>query len=581
MDPEREKRFMAEALRIIELGEKEGIIFRLMGAVAVKLHCPEYEHLYRQMDRTLTDIDYATYGRNRAGMAEFFGKLGYAPNEQVIAIYGKQRHIYWSDEHQWQVDLFFDELDMCHKVDFRGRLELDSPTITLADIMLEKMQIVRINEKDVKDTIIMLLEHEIGDSDDDVVNGEYIAGLLRRDWGYFHTVTTNIKKVRDFVNDYGMLSDAEKTRARERAADLLKLIEDKPKSLKWKLRSKLGTKIKWYKEVEEVDPDTAETEAEKEGGSRRTRFMFATDLHGSETVWRKFLNSAKLFQCDALVMSGDMTGKVMVPIIRQDDGRYRGTLLDEEHILEEKDIEEFKKKCRMLCYIPHVTDREEADRISSDEKYREDLFERLECEIVEHWLTLIPDRVPDNVRILISPGNDDKHSIDEVIKKDPRVIFAEEEVVQLDDEHEVLCCGWSNPTPFDSPRECSEEELEQKLEAVVAKVKDSRKCVFCIHVPPYGSQLDMAPLTDKNLRVVTKGGHPQMVPVGSKAVRKIIEKYQPLLGLHGHIHESPGFVHIGKTECLNPGSEYGEGVFKGYLVEIEGDRIVKLQRIEA
>jgi Icc-related predicted phosphoesterase len=185
------------------------------------------------------------------------------------------------------------------------------------------------------------------------------------------------------------------------------------------------------------------------------------------------------------------------------------------------------------------------------------------------------------VRIVISPGNDDKFSIDETIKKDPRVIFGEEEVIRLDDEHEVLCMGWSNPTPFDSPRECSEEELEQKLEAVVAKVENIKTCVFCIHVPPYDSQLDIAPLTDKNLKVVTKGGHPQMVPVGSKAVRKIIEKYQPLLGLHGHIHESPGFVHIGKTECLNPGSEYGEGVFKGYLVEIEGDKITKLQRIEA
>lgn len=580
MDREREKNFMEEALRIVRRADEKGFILRLMGAIAVKLHCPRYVHLYEQMERPLTDIDYATYSRYRKYIGEFFKDLGYTPNEQVIAFYGKQRHIYWSEEKQWQVDVFFDELDMCHKVDFRGRLELDNPTITLADIFLEKMQIVKINEKDIKDTIILLLEHKIGETDDDTINGAYIVDVLRKDWGYFYTVTTNLKKVYEFVERYDALSEDEKRSVRERVSAFLKRVEDAPKTFKWKLRAKIGTKMKWYKEVEEVHPETAETVAEV---SRpvRTRFMFATDLHGSETVWRKFLNSAKIFKCDALVLSGDMTGKVMVPIIRQKDNTYRASLLNETYILREDELEEFKKKCRMLCYIPYVTTPDEAERIGKDEEYRENLFERLECEIVEHWLSLIPDRVPDNVRIVISPGNDDKFSIDEVIKRNKRVVFGEEEVVYLDKEHEVLCCGWSNPTPFNSPRECSEEELERRLEAVVVKVKNMSKCVFCIHVPPYDSQLDMAPLTDENLRVVTKGGRPRMVPVGSKAVRKIIEKYQPLLSLHGHIHESPGFVRIGRTECLNPGSEYGEGVFKGYLVEIEGDRITKLQRVEA
>lgn len=313
----------------------------------------------------------------------------------------------------------------------------------------------------------------------------------------------------------------------------------------------------------------------------RTRFMFATDLHGSETVWRKFLNCSKHFDLDALVLSGDMTGKIMVPIVKRKDGRYNATLLGKDYVLGEKDLEEFQKKVRMISYIPYITTPEEAAEIGSNEEKREKLFERLEGEIVKYWLTLIPDRVPDKCKIIISPGNDDKFSIDEVIKSDPRVTFGEEEVVALDEEHEVLCCGWSNPTPFDSPRECSEEELFDKLEAVVAKVNNLKTSVFCIHVPPYDSQLDMAPKVDENLNVIVAGGKPQMIPVGSKTVRKIIEKYQPLLGLHGHIHESPGFVMIGRTECLNPGSEYGEGVFKGYLVEIDGPNIKKLQRVEA
>jgi len=312
----------------------------------------------------------------------------------------------------------------------------------------------------------------------------------------------------------------------------------------------------------------------------KAKLMFATDLHGSETVWRKFLNSAKIYDLDALVLSGDMTGKIMVPIVKRDDGKYDSHLLARSYVLEESELEDYKKKVRMISYLPYVTTPEESKRIGEEEKYREDLFEKLECEIVDIWMKLIPDRVPKKCRIYISPGNDDKFAIDETIKKSPHVIFAEEDVVSLDDEHEVLCFGWSNPTPFDSPRECSEEELEQKLEAVVKKVRNFKTAIFCIHVPPYDSQLDVCPMLTKDLSVVISGGRPQMISVGSKAVRKIIEKYQPLLGLHGHIHESPGFVKIGRTECLNPGSEYAEGIFKGYLVEIDGPKIKRLQRIE-
>lgn len=312
----------------------------------------------------------------------------------------------------------------------------------------------------------------------------------------------------------------------------------------------------------------------------RTRLMFATDLHGSETVWRKFLNSAKLYGLDALVLSGDMTGKIMVPIVERADGRYDSCLIGRDCVLDKSEIPEFAKKVRMVSYLPYVTNREEALRIGQDEPYREKLFERLECETVEHWLTLIEGRVPDKCRIVISPGNDDKLAIDEVIRKCPRVTFGEEEVVDLDGEHEVLCFGWSNPTPFNSPRECSEEELMQKLERVAQMVRRMETAVFCVHVPPYDSQLDIAPLVDKELRIIVQGGHPQMVPVGSKSVRQVIEKCQPLLGLHGHIHESPGFAKIGRTQCLNPGSEYGEGIFKGYLVELDGPKIKKLQRVE-
>ena len=313
----------------------------------------------------------------------------------------------------------------------------------------------------------------------------------------------------------------------------------------------------------------------------RTKFMFSTDFHGSETVWRKFLNSAKYFDVDALVMSGDMTSKVIVPLIKRQDGKYDAHFRGEDYVLDESELPEFEKECRMVAYMSYRTTPEEAAHIAADEQYREDLFEKLECQTIEAWLSLIPERVPDHVRIVMSPGNDDKFAIDEVIRAYDRVIFGEEEVVALDEEHEVLCFGWSNPTPFDSPRECSEEEMEARLEATVAKVQNLRTAVFCIHAPPFESLIDEAPAVDEQMRQIVRGGRQVMIPVGSKAVRKIIEKYQPLVALHGHIHESPGYVRIGRTQCLNPGSEYNEGIFKGYLVEIKGDKILQLRRVES
>jgi Icc-related predicted phosphoesterase len=317
----------------------------------------------------------------------------------------------------------------------------------------------------------------------------------------------------------------------------------------------------------------------------KTRFLFSTDFHGSETIWRKFLNASKHFDLDALVLSGDMMGKLMIPIVERPDGKYDASLHAEKFVLTKEEIPEFAKRCRMITYLPYVTKPEEVEHISNDENYREDLFERLEQETIRTWLSLIPDRVPEKCKIVLSPGNDDKLSIDTIIRAEmaniPNLVFGEQEVVALDEEHEVLCFGWSNPTPFNSPRECSEEEIKTRLEKVVAQIKNMKTAVFCIHVPPYNSAIDEAPLITRDLKYDMSSGRIQMVPVGSTAVRKIIEKYQPLLGLHGHIHESPGFMHIGRTQCLNPGSEYAEGILKGFLVEINGAKITQLRRVEA
>lgn len=313
----------------------------------------------------------------------------------------------------------------------------------------------------------------------------------------------------------------------------------------------------------------------------RTRFLFATDLHGSEEVWKKFLNSSKYFDLDALVLSGDMTGKLIIPVVKRDDGRYDSSLHGKDRILEEKDLASFEEEIRRAAYIPYRTTPEEAAEIHANEEKRENLFKRLQVEIVRYWLTLIPPRVPDKCRVILSPGNDDVFEIDEVIKENGRVIYGEENVVALDNEHEVACMGWSNPTPWNSPRECSEEELWERIEKVVSQIRDVDRSVFCFHCPPYDSQIDHAPKLKPDFTPVYAHGRPLMVPVGSKSVRRAIEKHQPLLCLHGHIHESPGFINIGRTKCLNPGSEYGEGILRAFLVELEGKKIPRLQRVEA
>ena len=313
----------------------------------------------------------------------------------------------------------------------------------------------------------------------------------------------------------------------------------------------------------------------------KCKFLFATDLHGSEQVWRKFLNCAKPFGLDALIISGDMTGKMIIPIVTQPDGKYKSTFLGKESILTKDEMPGYMKKIRFSGSYPYVVDQDELTHLSTDEKYKDETFERLMVETMELWLSLIPERVPGHVKIVLCPGNDDTLAVDEVIKSNPRVIYGESNVLDLDGEHEIATSGWTTPTPWDTPRECSDEDLLVRLESTIAKIRRMETAVFCFHCPPYNTGIDNAVQLDENMRPVYMHGSPVMVPVGSKSVRYVIEKHQPFLALHGHIHESSGFIRLGKTLCINPGSEYSEGILRAFLVEIDGKKVKKLQRVEA
>lgn len=313
----------------------------------------------------------------------------------------------------------------------------------------------------------------------------------------------------------------------------------------------------------------------------KVRILFASDFHGNEMVWRKFLNSASMFKVNWLIMGGDLTGKVLTPIVLQPDGTYKAEFLNQTHTIEASGLEKFRTLVKDHCYIPYVCDQKQFEELKqAPQDEIEKIFAKLECQTLQEWLDLVPKKLTKDTKVLIHPGNDDKFELDDVIKNSQYVTYAEESVVNLDGEHEAACLGWSNPTPWNSPRECSEEELMAKLQKLVPQVQNVDKAIFCLHCPPYETQIDQAPLLDKDLKPVMQGGRPIYIPVGSKSVRAIIEKYQPLLGLHGHIHECRGFMKIGRTQCMNPGSEYTEGLLSAYLIELDGVTIRKLQRVE-
>ena len=241
--------FLEEAKAIIEPLNERGIPLRIIGALAFYHQCPGHRELYEKMQRAPTDIDFVGYSKHRKEIQSVLESRGYEGLERLNVLFGMKRQIYRHPETNLYIDIFYDVLDMCHKVNFKGRLEFDPLTISLTDLVLEKMQIVHINEKDIKDTILLFLEHDLSDGDESKINATYIAEELSKDWGYYYTVTTNLKKCKTFADNYDWLTDEDRRIVKDRIDRLLKTVEDKPKSRKWKLRAKIGTKKKWYQDV--------------------------------------------------------------------------------------------------------------------------------------------------------------------------------------------------------------------------------------------------------------------------------------------------------------------------------------------
>jgi hypothetical protein len=244
---------LKEALMIVDTANERGLILRVMGAIAVRVHCKEYLWLIKSLRREITDIDLIGYGRQTGGILNLLEGLGYSSDRRMRMVAAVlQRYVFQSPNTGRKIDIFFDKLEMCHTIDFRGRLELDYPTITLSDLLLEKMQIVKINEKDIKDAIVLLREHEVGGAGRESIDEEYISSILSKDWGFYYTVTMNLAKVQSFLPRFESLTMEDRVDVEYKINKLQEAIEKKEKSLGWRIRAKTGTKKRWYREVEDT-----------------------------------------------------------------------------------------------------------------------------------------------------------------------------------------------------------------------------------------------------------------------------------------------------------------------------------------
>lgn len=315
----------------------------------------------------------------------------------------------------------------------------------------------------------------------------------------------------------------------------------------------------------------------KKSDGKVTRILYASDFHGSEAFFRKFLSAALQYKADVLVTGGDLTGKAMIPVIHQGSGRYIGHLFGrKEEPSTPQELENFLQTINNVGFYPIVLEPDEADELEADSAKMSHRFEHEMHVRIRQWLTLFTEKVaPQGVYLYFLPGNDDLDSIDEVIAEfeSANVRNPDGKRFWIDDHHELVGLANANMTPWRCNRDIDEDELAIRLEDLAALLEEPHRAVMALHVPPFDSGLDICPELDENLQIVHRGGQVLMKPVGSTAVRNFIERVQPLLTLHGHIHESAGHTRIGQTLAINAGSEYAEGIMKAAIINLERDRV--------
>jgi uncharacterized protein len=317
----------------------------------------------------------------------------------------------------------------------------------------------------------------------------------------------------------------------------------------------------------------------RRNGGDETTVFFATDLHGSEVCFRKFVAAAAFYGADLLILGGDLTGKFVTPVV-ENGAAWWSEVHGRRVTLQAGELDGFEAQMadegvytRRMTADEHTAYEQHPERVDA-------LFLELMTARLVHWVEYARERLDGTpVRILTAPGNDDPYAVDEVIRRHggDRVVLVEGELTEIAPGHQMLSTGWSNRTPWDTHREFDEDALRAHIDEMAQRLSDPATAIFNIHVPPYDSTLDTAPQLDAELAVKTSMGNQLTAPAGSTAVRAAIEAYQPLASLHGHIHEAGGSVRIGRTVAINAGSEYGEGVLRGVLLTVGGGDLKRVQ----
>lgn len=312
------------------------------------------------------------------------------------------------------------------------------------------------------------------------------------------------------------------------------------------------------------------------------KIFFVTDVHGSERTFRKFLSAGKMYEADVVMLCGDLTGKMLVPIVKAADDTYTSRFFGvEEKVKTEEELRKFEERICNTGFYPYHTDEVGMRELQAEPTRVDEIFKRLMLDRLGRWVRAAEDYYRDSgIKCIITGGNDDLPEVDSVLDSSDYVTNSDRKLIRLTDHHEMITVGEANITPWKCPRDVTEEQLKEIIVALASKAENIHNCIFNLHAPPKDSGLDTAFQLDTSVdppKIVTTGGTPVTMGVGSTAVRECIEKYQPLLGLHGHIHESRGVVNIGRTMCINPGSEYGEGIVRGAVVNLAKDKVLSYQ----
>jgi uncharacterized protein len=306
------------------------------------------------------------------------------------------------------------------------------------------------------------------------------------------------------------------------------------------------------------------------------RIYFATDIHGSDVCWRKFLNAAKFYDVDTLILGGDVSGKAVVPVVAAPGGGFLVRQFTGDRHLTPEETEQAETRIRDMGFYPYRTTDEELDATWDQPEAVDQVFLKLMRETLTKWLDLAEQRLAGTgIRLYAMTGNDDPPELQQMLREAPVLTETEDNVLDLDEGIQMISFGYSNPTPWNTPRELDDDEIERRIEKMALRVDRPERAVFNLHVPPARTSIDKAPALDASLKPVVKGGAMVMQSVGSEGVRRILERHQPMLGLHGHIHESRGAVRLGDTLSINPGSEYGDGILRGAVLELDGKRGVR------